>query len=497
MRSAFVSVPLPIAHAPSRNPVLLHKPSMSVNGGARVMSLQWTAARLLDDATSFRLKGLLVTNRRYAVPLDYSGALGGEVEVFVREVVNTGPHDLRSSLPCLVYFQGGPGFESPRLSESGEFVRKLARDHRMLLLDQRGTGLSTPVVTETLEGMTAAERLAYLRCFRADSIVRDAELIRRALLDQGGKWSILGQSFGGFCCLTYLSYFPWGIEKALIAGGLAPVTAGCSAETVYRNLVPRVLRQMDKFYEIFPGDEDILRDLVLHIDRQENGVVPLPSGSVLSVRGLQAIGISCLGVPGGFARLHYMLERAWVTKRLSGERVLSYYFLKSVDDIISFDTNPLYMVLHEACYCNGPGANSGWAADRVIRTEFPQFDALKSAQAGGRIYLTGEMMFPWMLDEIVTLRPWKETAIALSKITDWDPLYNTEALKGNPVPAAAVAYHNDTMVDFTCSMATADRVNNLHVWVTSEYSHAGLREGSDRVIDMMNNMLQGKVTLER
>ena len=54
--------------------------------------------------------------------------------------------------------------------------------------------------------------LLWLRC-RADSIVRDAEVVRRALVPKdtlGGRWTILGQSFGGFCCLTYLSIAPQG-----------------------------------------------------------------------------------------------------------------------------------------------------------------------------------------------------------------------------------------------------------------------------------------------
>ena len=49
----------------------------------------------------------------------------------------------------------------------------------------------------------------YLRHFRADSIVRDCEAIRQCLTadyPEGiRKWSILGQSFGGFCAVAYLS----------------------------------------------------------------------------------------------------------------------------------------------------------------------------------------------------------------------------------------------------------------------------------------------------
>jgi len=58
----------------------------------------------------------------------------------------------------------------------------------------------------------ALDKAAILGCHRADSIVRDAEAVRKAVLGDGNKWSVvLGQSFGGFCLLTYLSYFPGGV----------------------------------------------------------------------------------------------------------------------------------------------------------------------------------------------------------------------------------------------------------------------------------------------
>lgn len=460
-----------------------------------MLGLQWKQARELGAPHTFRVKGLHLTDRRYAVPLDYTGALNGEIAIFLREVTLV---DAKlSKHPCIVYLQGGPGFESPRVSEAGGFVGKLARDHRVLLLDQRGTGLSTPVALEALEGMSVTERVAYMRCFRADSIVRDCELVRRTLLGESCKWGIIGQSFGGFCCLTYLSQFPWALDKALITGGLAPVVSGCSAVDVYTHLAPRVLRQMDMYYEQFPQDVQVLQDIVLYIARQKDSVVPMPSGGVLSVRGLQAIGFSCLGFSGSFARLHYLLERAWITNRVSGEKSLSYYFLKRVDAMLTFDTNPIYFLMHESIYCNGGDDASTWAADRVLRDKFPQFNAAAAAHRGQRVYLTGEMVFPFMLDELVSLRAWKDTAHAIAKINDWPTLYNEEMLKTNPVPTAAVAYYNDLFVDFDLSMATASKIADIRVWVTNEFTHSGLRENPDRVLDTLNSMLRGMATLER
>lgn len=464
----------------------------SFNGDGGMMMPSAVAKEL--PASSFRLKGLLLIDRRFRVPLDYSGGLPGDITIFAREVVPAGLNDTRSPLPYLVYFQGGPGFESPRMSEAGEF-RKFAREHRLLLLDQRGTGLSTAVSSATVEDLgTSAAALRYLKCFRAPSIVRDAELIRKAILPEGGKWSILGQSFGGFCVLTYMSLFPWHLHRAYLTGGLAPVRDGCSAEAVYRRLIPRVMRQMDSYYETFPGDEQVLAEIVRHLDSSSGGAVDLPGGSVLSVRGLQALGFEGLGFPGSFARLHYLLERAWERLPVSGERVLSAYFLRSVENFMSFDTNPMYFLMHEVCYCNGGGEASNWAAERVYQ-DTPALHAATAAREGRRVYMTGEMVFPFMLDEVSALRPMKEVGHALAANTDWDPLYSEEALRSCAVPAAAAVYYNDMFVDFDLSMETVGK-SNIKPWVTSEFTHAGIREGTDRVIEQLTSLVSNKCTLE-
>lgn len=44
----------------------------------------------------------------------------------------------------------------------------------------------------------------------------------------------MGQSFGGFCCVTYLSFYPSGLKEVFLAGGLAPLVY--SPDPVYRRL---------------------------------------------------------------------------------------------------------------------------------------------------------------------------------------------------------------------------------------------------------------------
>ena len=56
---------------------------------------------------------------------------------------------------------------------------------------------------------------------RADEIVEDCEDLRRALGLE--RWSLLGQSFGGFCVTRYLSEHAQSLEKVYITGGLPAV----------------------------------------------------------------------------------------------------------------------------------------------------------------------------------------------------------------------------------------------------------------------------------
>ncbi|MBI1279785.1 MAG: alpha/beta hydrolase, partial [Anaerolineaceae bacterium] len=116
-----------------------------------------------------RLPGLVTTDHRFDVPLDYSQPDGTKITVFAREIV--APAHEHDNLPMLVFFQGGPGSPSPRPAENSGWLSRALKDYRVLLLDQRGTGLSTPVNHQSLARFkTAHEQADTLKHFRADNI---------------------------------------------------------------------------------------------------------------------------------------------------------------------------------------------------------------------------------------------------------------------------------------------------------------------------------------
>ena len=70
-------------------------------------------------------------------------------------------------------------------------------------------------------------------------LVKDCEAIRQLLLGhksspEDRKWTILGQSFGGFCAITYLSFHQEGIKEVFLTGGLAPLVD--QPDPVYESL---------------------------------------------------------------------------------------------------------------------------------------------------------------------------------------------------------------------------------------------------------------------
>jgi proline iminopeptidase len=145
----------------------------------------------------------------------------------------------------------------------------------------------------------------------------------------------------------------------------------------------------------------------------------------------------------------------------------------------SYADNPLFVVMQESIYGNGQGATR-WAADR-IRDEFPVFDP------GARpLVFTGEMMFPWMFEEIRSLRPFAAAANALAEHEHYTTLYDPVRLAANEVPVAAIGYFDDMYVDLGYSLETERRLGNSHLWITNEFEHDGIRQDATivrRLID--------------
>ena len=186
----------------------------------------------------------------------------------------------------------------------------------------------------------------------------------------------------------------------------------------------------------------------------------------------------------GFEPIHYLLEDAFVQG--PGGRELSYAFLRAFENRFSFETNPIYFLLHEPEYCQGEAPR--WSAERV-RGQFPEFDLAPDKP----VLFTGEMVYPWMAEEYEALRPLRECAEILAERSDWPRLYDLDVLRANTVPVAAAVYLDDMYVESTYSQETAAFIPGVRAWVTNEYEHNALRADGERVLDRLLGMVRGEV----
>ncbi|MFB7373391.1 alpha/beta fold hydrolase [Streptomyces sp. NPDC056222] len=431
--------------------------------------------------TSYRQPGLVLTDRRFTVPLDHADPEGEQIEVYGREAVASDKSG--DDLPWLVYLEGGPGFGARRFIGRQAWLGRAVQEFRVLLLDQRGTGNSTPANRQTLPLRgTPRQQADHLAHFRADSIVQDCELIRKRLTG-GARWTVLGQSFGGFCATHYLSTAPEGLRTVLITGGLPSLHA--TADEVYRAAYPRIRRKVEAHYARYPQDVDRARAIAAHLHAHE---VTLPSGGRLTPAAFQSLGI-LLGSGEGTHQLHFLLEDAFVPTPAGP--ALSDAFLENVQAALSYAGHPLYALLHEAIYAQGQGPTA-WAAERV-RAEFPEFDAEKTLAGDAPLLFTGETVHPWHFETDPALRPLRETARLLAERKVWAPLYDPARLAANEVPVAAAVYHDDLYVDTAHSLETARAIRGLRTWVTDEFEHDGVRAGGPRVLDRLLALARGEV----
>lgn len=417
-------------------------------------------------------EGVTYQDHWFAAPLDYTNDSDAQttIEVYARSVTADGAE----SYPWLIYFQGGPGGRADRPATVSGWLKEALKHFQVLLLDQRGTGLSTPATAQTLPLIgNPSEQADYLSFFRADSIVADAESIRLSFIRDGfldGPWSTLGQSYGGFCTLTYLSFYPEGLRESLITAGLGPLSG--SARRVYTHAFARVAARNKEFFERFPWARARTNAIAQHLRTVDER---LPTGERLTVERFQMLG-AYLGGNTRIDALSYLLEDAFPL--VSGR--LPEAFLAQVSGVVSFSTNPLYAVLHEAIYAQGEA--SDWAASHVAEQR-PEF----SPDAPDLLF-TGEAIMPWYFEQDPALVPLNEVAQRLAQRVDWPELYNLAQLAKNAVPVAATAYLDDIYVDHTLAVETARQVNNLRLWETDAYHHDGLRADGEKIFATLLDM---------
>lgn len=402
-----------------------------------------------------RLQDLRIDDHTLTVPLVWSDPDDARtIDIHAAVVTRQGG----DHLPYLVFLQGGPGHEAVRAfhaPSSPSWLDAALAHYRVVLLDQRGTGLSTPIGDDDL-ARDPAELAEYITHLRADAIVRDAEAVRAEL--GAATWSVLGQSFGGFTTLAYLTTDASSLEHVYLTGGLSPV--GRRPDEIYALTYDKMRSISEAYWRRFPGQRDVFRRLV---GRAAAGDIVLPDGEVVTVSRLRSLGM-LLGTNDGWQTLWSLLERDARSNAFRYDLMAALPFSAR---------NPLYYVFHESSFADG--FVTDWSADRVEPDDFLADPSL----------LTGEHVRREWLDTVPGLSPWRDVTLRLAGFP-WPALYDADALQASGARGAAAVYVNDVYVPMEFSLETARLLPGVTPWITSEHEHNGLRSGSvlEHLIDL-------------
>jgi hypothetical protein len=249
---------------------------------------------------------------------------------------------------------------------------------------------------------------------------------------------------------------------------------------VYKATFNKVIERNKEYYSKYPEDVDAIHRLAIFI--KVKGGIPLPSGGLLTVRGLLTLGIN-FGYHGGLDTVHNIILHA--TNDLRQFDFITRPTLSLIESSISMDDTPLYAVLHEAIYCEGNASN--WAAERVGRglKEYQWLSGSPQSASTVRetpLYFSGEMIYPFLFESFPELQKLKGVAEILAKYTEWPELYDEWQLAKNEVPLYAVTYVDDMYVDFGLAQETAKLVKNCKQYITNAMYHDALRSRTDEML---------------
>lgn len=410
--------------------------------------------------------------------------------------------------PILLYLCGGPGAENPPNRNPVMNRWLLDRGYSILYLDYRGCGESSPIYAQDLlqnPKMREDQSLAdYITHFCQDNIVRDLEAIRQTLSKErvtaGGypvKWTILGQSYGGYISLTYLSMFPEGLTDVFITGGLPP--CGMKLDDYFRVEYQDIVKQNKSFCKVYPDANILVRSILELVKAIGPRKIQMSGRGYLNGQKLLTLGRQ-FGSKVGFPEVYHLLQCIKLDLEQTGE--LRRQTISQFEGILHIDERPLYPILLEQTWCSG--GKTRWAAERVAQ-EIEGFNYLRldhdgqyldpaDTPANIPIYFTANTYCRFHYDTHEELVDLKGAAEILAE-HDWQCPYNYEMLASNPcqVPVYAVSFEQDMHLDVGVAAKTAAKVGGLRLVIDPGW-HQDIRY---KPAEVLGRLFTEKRTAER
>jgi len=124
--------------------------------------------------------------------------------------------------PPILIINGGPGMNSNGFAD---LAKKLSEKNLTIIYDQRGTGKSTLIKTDSTT-------------ITLDLMINDIESLRKKLSIK--SWIVLGHSFGGMIASYYATLYPQRIDKLILSssGGIDLDLLNYVNESIHSKLSP-------------------------------------------------------------------------------------------------------------------------------------------------------------------------------------------------------------------------------------------------------------------
>ncbi|GDX31541.1 hypothetical protein LBMAG15_04750 [Actinomycetes bacterium] len=154
-------------------------------------------------------------------PWDPSDTALGSFDLAFAVVLPVGGRVLQ---PAVVGLEGGPGYGSIGSGQSyAKMLGPLLADRALLVVDQRGTGESSPVDCEAADSVAACAKSLGNRfdLFGTKLVAEDLSALITAL--DFGKVDVYGDSYGTFVAQVFASHHP-DLVRSLVLDGAYPVT---------------------------------------------------------------------------------------------------------------------------------------------------------------------------------------------------------------------------------------------------------------------------------
>ena len=154
-------------------------------------------------------------------------------------------------------------------------------------------------------------------------------------------------------------------------------------------------------------------------------------------------------------------------------------FLHDAERVLEFARDPIYAVLHEACWADG-GATR-WAAERLLPAAYAEQPEL----------FTGEHVFPWMFEDIGALAPLGEAAQLLAE-REWPGLYDADAAGGQRGPGRRAGLRRGHVR--RAPLLRGDRRARPRAAAVADerVEHNGLRADGERILGRLLDLVRGR-----